>query len=146
MAIVRIDGREMEIDDEIAKSDEKLRAVFTMYHAAYANADIQRKEETGQLIVTVIKRAGPKGVGIMDNVVNALKETPEYLNPALQMRYELEELGSKGEIAVEIRLSMHKKIEEAKMIGEKQLNLISSSVKSLMAASPIPSINVPEGF
>lgn len=55
-------GQRFPIDDAIARSDEMLRQALAIVYPGVANADIRREDKNGELVITIIKQAGRKGV------------------------------------------------------------------------------------
>jgi hypothetical protein len=90
MALIKIsaDGAEFEITDDVARDDRHLSEALAPFYPELANAEINRSEEDGKLIVTVTKRAGTKGAGVSD-VIIALRAAPEEINPALVLQRRL---------------------------------------------------------
>jgi hypothetical protein len=46
---------------DIAASDDLIRKALSPYYPDVANADIRRETKDGASVITVVKRAGPKG-------------------------------------------------------------------------------------
>ena len=65
MATIKLEGQEIQLPDAIAQNDEQLKQALTPFYPEMANADIRREtnSKTGQLTVSLVKRAGPKGAG-----------------------------------------------------------------------------------
>jgi hypothetical protein len=89
MATVKFEGRDIPMDDTIAGSDELLKqALIPHLGPEIANATISReqKEEGQPLVVTLVKRAGPKGafVGFA-----GLLQAPERINPVFGVAWML---------------------------------------------------------
>lgn len=63
MATIKLEGQEIQLPDAIAQNDEQLKLALTPFYPEMANADIRRETnpKTGQLTVSLVKRAGPKG-------------------------------------------------------------------------------------
>lgn len=87
MALVKIEGSELELDDAICKSDKTLKDALSPYYPAVSNADIKREDRGGQTVITVTKRAGSKGSGLT-GVFSSLDAVEEFIHPALRMECE----------------------------------------------------------
>lgn len=61
MIQVAIEGQNFPLPDEIGANDELVRAALAPFVPWIVNAQIQRKEEGGNTVVTVIQRADTKG-------------------------------------------------------------------------------------
>ncbi len=152
------DGMTIEIEDEIARSDDLLKRALSPHYPDLANALISREEKDGVLKVTVSKRAGPKGSFQADGktstnrVVLALEEAPDYLNPALALAWQLRSRKvsgvSTGEdgLTLDEQLALQHQIKEAVREGEEQALQVKKALELLKAAPGMPSYRLPEGF
>lgn len=152
------DGMTIEIDDEIARSDELLKRALAPHYPDLANALITREEKDGLLKVTVSKRAGPKGYdhanekGQANPIISTLEEAPEHLNPALALAWQLTHLNPFGDgengsgLTLEERLALQKVIADATLEGEAEAALLEKAVELLKAVQSIPANQVPKGF
>lgn len=152
------DGITIEIEDEIARSDETLKRALAPHYPDLANALITREEKDGLLKVTVSKRAGPKGYdhesekGQPGLIVAALEEAPQYLNPALALAWQLTQLDPFGDeengtgLSLEERLALQKVISDVTLEGEAEVALIEKTIRLLETAPAIPASQVPKGF
>jgi hypothetical protein len=156
------DGMTINIDDEIARSDELLKRALSPHYPDLANALISRDEKDGLLKVTVSKRAGPKGsypfepgrVDRGNTVVLALEEVPPHLNPALALAWHLYSRSpfaaspgeGEGEQPLEMLLALQEEIEQAISEGESEASEIKRAVELLKIAPSVPSRRIPEGF
>ena len=61
MAKILLDGQAIVIPDEVAQTDDGLIRALTPLYPDVANAEIARKQENGETVITVVKRPGPKG-------------------------------------------------------------------------------------
>jgi len=88
MATVNFEGRAIPMDDSIAGSDELLKqALIPHLGPEIANATISREQKEGQpMVVTLVKRAGPKGAcaGFA-----GLLQAPERINPVFGVAWML---------------------------------------------------------
>src|SRR5450755_1175304 len=85
MATVKFEGREIPMDDAIAGNDELLKqALLPHLGAEIANATISRENKEGQpMIITLVKKAGPKGSEVLDALIRA----PERVNPVFALAW-----------------------------------------------------------
>ncbi len=63
-AIVKIEGQEFPLDVRVAEKDELLKAALSPHYPSIKNAQISRETRAGQMIVSIVKRAEHKGIGI----------------------------------------------------------------------------------
>lgn len=82
--IVMPDGQSFPIEDEIAQSDDLLRAALKVAYPDAANAAFTREGGTDdkELVVKVAKKAGVKGLGVLPALLAAREE----INPAIVMQ------------------------------------------------------------
>ncbi len=152
------DGLTIEIEDEIARSDDLLKRALSPHYPDLANALISREEKDGLLKVTVSRRAGPKGSLQAGDVVNpnpvvlALEEAPDYLNPALALAWQLYFQTSSGNnpdvkgLSLEEQLAFQAVITEAILEGEAEAAEVQKTVDRLKTVPNLPSHRLPEGF
>jgi hypothetical protein len=152
------DGLTIEIEDEIARSDDLLKRALSPHYPDLANALISREEKEGILKVTVSRRAGPKGslqtgkVESPNPVVLALEEAPDYLNPALALAWQLYFQATSGNnpdvkgLPLEEQLALQAVITEAILKGEVEASEVQKTVDRLRTAPNVPSRRLPEGF
>lgn len=88
MATVRFEGRDIPMDDTIAGDDDLLKqALMPHLGPEIANAQVSREQKEGQpMVVTLVKRAGPKGAcaGFA-----GLLQAPERINPVFGVAWML---------------------------------------------------------
>ena len=143
MAKVVIEGQTVELDEDIAKDDESLRAALKVAWPDAANATFTRETRDGNLTVKVIKKAGTKGGGV---VHAALFEAPERINPALVMQRRLAGLDA-GETSSHLQiLALRTEIERAVRDGRAEIEAVSSAKRVLLQAQPEAGNCVPLGF
>jgi hypothetical protein len=61
MAIIKIDGQNIPMEDEVAKDDSRVKMALAQFYPDAANARITRTTENGQMVVSIVKQAGTKG-------------------------------------------------------------------------------------
>lgn len=147
MAIIKIsaDGAEFEITDDAARDDRHLREALAPFYPELMNAEINRLEEDGELIVTVTKRAGTKGAGV-SGVLVALHAAPEEINPALVLRHRLMRLEERGKLDLRKILQLQPQIRRAVEEGTKQIKEQGASLKLLREGKPVAGRSIPPGF
>lgn len=142
MIQVQIDGQDFRLPDEIGAKDELVRAALAPFVPWIVNAQIQRREEGGNTLVTVIKRADTKGsVGA---VVEALIAAPQQMNPAIELWTKLQQevkLDNPGAM-----IEWQPAIAEAIQAGERDIETIHASLLYLAECAPVPASRVPLGF
>lgn len=143
--IVKLEGQDIPLTDEIAATDDRVRAALAPFYPDVANAEIQRKQEGEQTIITIVKRAGPKGAS--GQARSALLAAPRSLNPAVALCLELEKMETEaGEMSAETLLSLRPRIEQALEQSRGQVDDLAAVRKALVAARAVPAPSVPIGF
>lgn len=61
MAIIKIEGQEVEVEAALAQDDKLLKTILQPYYSSVENANITREVKDGRLTVTIVKRAQHKG-------------------------------------------------------------------------------------
>ena len=142
MITIEIDGQNFPLPDEIAAKDELLKAALAPFVPWIANAQIDRKDENGATIVSVIKRADWKGSA--SAVVGALIAAREEMNPAVALWLELQggsDLNDPGVV-----LALEPTIENAIVAGEKDIAAVHQSLARLVECASDASSRIPLGF
>ncbi len=142
MIQVAIDGQNFPLPDEIGAKDELVRAALAPFVPWIVNAQIQRKEEGGNTLVTVIKRADTKGSA--GNVPEALIAAPQQRNPAIELWTKLQQevkLDDPGAM-----IEWQPAIAEAIQAGERDIETIHASLTYLAECAPVPASLVTLGF
>jgi hypothetical protein len=125
MAILKIDGQELELEETIATSDDLLRQGLAPFYPFMQNALIERKtDKDGQLVIEVVKRAGTKG-SIMP--LSVLIESPEEVNEAIALAWILKRQEAAGEIEASDIVQMYGQIEEAITAGREEESLVEAA-------------------
>ncbi len=142
MIQVNIDGQNFPLPDEIGLKDELVRAALAPFVPWIVNAQIQRREEGGNTLVTVIKRADTKGSA--GNVLDALIAVHQQMNPAIELWSELRQevkLDDPGAM-----IEWQPAIAEAIQAGERDIETIHASLVYLVECAPVPASRVSLGF
>ncbi len=134
-------GQTLTLDDQIAQDDTLLRQALALVYPAVANAEIKREHKNGELVVSVIKRAGTKGQPLA-----VLATAPEEANPALLLAWELKALERAGEFDLTVSVAVQNRVQEALSQGEAETKKISRIVQTLTQLKPSPYHQVPVGF
>jgi hypothetical protein len=132
MPTVKIEGTELELPDDICKSDQKLRDALVAFYPGAANSDVKRDKKGDKEVITVTKRAGSKGSSAP--VVEALDAAPEWIHPALVFDV-------KG-----WRKTDAEALERAMLEALESLAEVERVAGLLDSAAPLPAPFVPEGF
>ena len=142
MVTVHMDGQSINLPDAVGAKDELVRAALAPFVPWIANAQIERKEQEGQTVLNIIKRADTKGSGA--DVLAALIAAPEELNPAVALWKRLERaanLDNPGTI-----LEWQPAIADAIQQGEREIELVRSTLVQLAEGSVARTTRVPLGF
>lgn len=134
-------GQSLPIEDRIARDDNLLRQALAIVYPGAANADIKREEKNGELVVSVIKRAGSKG-----HPLAVLKAAPEEVNPALLMAWELKKMERAGEFDLRVSVAVQGQVRKALNEGEIEKARIDKMLRTLKLLKPCPARQVPVGF
>ena len=142
MPTILIDGQSFDLPADIAAKDELLKAALAPFVPWIANAQIDRKEKDGAMVVSVIKRADWKGNG--NTVVDALIASPDGMNPAIalwmQMQGQLDTQDPGTILALEPTINAA--IEE----GDKEIAAVHQALTRLVECAPVPATRIPLGF
>lgn len=134
-------GQSLLIEDRIARDDTLLRQALAIVYPGAANADIKREEKNGELVVTVIKRAGSKG-----NPLAVLMAAPEEVNPALLLAWELKRIERAGEFDLRVSVAVQGRVRKALSEGEIEKAKTDKIIRTLKLLKPRPACQVPTGF
>ena len=61
MAVIKIEGQEVELEATLAQDDKLLKSILQPHYSSIENAAIIREIKDGRLTVTIVKRAQHKG-------------------------------------------------------------------------------------
>jgi hypothetical protein len=151
MIKVILEGQTIQMPDEVAQTDEGLIRALTPLYPDVANAEIARKMEGGETVITVVKRPGPKGMdtnrlpGAQAVVTAALLAASDEPNPAVQLCLELRGLDLATASPEEL-LALRGRIDLATEQGEAAIESVRRTLKALHKAVPVPARHVPVGF
>lgn len=142
MITIQIDGQQFPLPDEIAATDELLKAALAPFVPWIANAQIERKEKDGAMVVNVIKRADWKGNG--SAVVDALIASSHEMNPAVALWMQLQgrtDTQDPGAI-----LALEPTITAAIEEGDREIASVQQALTRLVECAPVSPTRIPLGF
>ncbi len=142
MIQVTIDGQCFPLPEDVGGKDDLLRAALAPFVPWIANARIERKEEAGNTVVSVIKRADTKGSA--SDVLAALVAAPQKLNPAIALWLSLQEEGRLDDPGAMVE--WQPAIAEAIEAGEREIGEVRAAMEYLAECAPIPTSRIPLGF
>ena len=143
MPIIKLEGQEIPIDAALAASDDLIRKALLPFYPEVGNATIGRKEENGDTIITIVKRAGSIGCTPFEQLVKA----PESINPAIALAWRIKRKESKGELkSVKALLKYHAHIDQAIEQGECDAQAVNDSMKRLEQSPAQSSKHLVLGF
>jgi hypothetical protein len=124
---VLIEGQVMTLPPGIEK-DEDIRRALAPYFPEVTTALLTRKEEGETTTITIVKKAGSKGI---DPAV-VLRECAGGKNPAVQLYEDIQALGQDADIVT--LLEFEGRIDRALAEGETQRNAMHTAIGRLSAA------------
>ncbi|MEH2067907.1 MAG: hypothetical protein V7K47_07025 [Nostoc sp.] len=129
MAIIKVDGQDIRIDDAIAQNDQDLKKVIVPFYPQLANAEIKRETTAeGLLIVRMIKQAGFKGNAVFESLKNA----PSQFNPAIDLAWRCKQVFfTNSPVELKDVIDLQPQIESALSCGNKENNEICRSLDFL---------------
>jgi hypothetical protein len=142
MITIEIDGQNFQLPEDIAAKDELLKAALAPFVPWIANAQIERQEKDGTMVVNVVKRADWKGRA--SAVVDALIASPEEMNPAVALWLQIQDQSDLNDPGVV--LALEPTINQAIEHGEKDLAAVHQSVTRLVECAPTSATRIPLGF
>ncbi len=140
MITIQLDGQSFPIPEFIAAKDELLKAALAPFVPWIANAQIDRKEQDGKPVVSVIKRADWKG----NAVVDALIASPDEMNPAVALWMQIQ--GQLDTNAPETILALEPRIASALEIGDQEIAAVRQALTRLVGCTPTSARRIPLGF
>lgn len=134
MVTLKIEQQELELDDAIAANDELLRQGLAPFYPFINNALIERKtDKDGQLVIEVVKRAGTKGA--TSTSLSVLIDTPEAVNPAITLAWQLKQREAIGQIETVNLVQMYEQIDDAISKGREEERLVDAAWSFLSRAA-----------
>ena len=142
MINIQIDGQEFQLPQEIAAKDDLLKAALAPFVPWIANAQIDRKEKEGAMVVSVIKRADWKGYS--SAVVDALITSSDGMNPAVALWMQMQ-----GQLDTQdpgIILALEPTITAAIEEGDREIAAVHQALTRLVECAPVSATRIPLGF
>ncbi len=139
MISITIDGQVFPVPEVVAEKDELLKAALAPFVPWIANAQIERKEQDGQTVVSVVKRADWKG----NAVVDALIVCPNEMNPAVALWMQIQAMDT---TAPETILALEPSIASALEVGDQEITAVHQALAQLVGCTPISAQRIPLGF
>ena len=142
MTTILIDGQSFDLPADISAKDELLKAALAPFVPWIANAQIDRKEKDGAMVVNVIKRADWKGNG--SAVVDALIASSDGMNPAVALWMQMQ-----GQIITQdpgAILALEPTIAAAMEEGDKEIACVHQALTRPVECAPAPATRIPLGF
>lgn len=144
MAKIRFEGQQVDLADDIAQDDSKLRAALVTAWPSISTAEITRTREDGVLVVSCAKKAGAKGGGL--EVARRLEAAPETINPALLLAADLRLREARGTLTPAELVRASGEIGKALAKGNEDLKTVRVVVDRLRELRGQPARQVPAGF
>lgn len=130
-----VEGQEIPLTAEVAATDEIIRNALALYYPEAATTSFKRELLDGVTRISMIKRAGTKGCGVIEQ----LQESESYLNPALAMSWQLKQLERQTSIEIETLIELQPQIDKAiANCSEWELS-VKTSLDRLKTCSASPS-------
>ena len=139
--VITIEGTQFPLPDEIAAQDDLLKAALAPFVPWIVNAQIERKEKDGAMVMNVVKRADWKG---NTAVIDALIASPDEMNPAVALWQQLQQrtdLNDPG-IVLAFEPTIHQAIEQ----GEQDIAAVHQAFARLVECAPAPATRIALGF
>lgn len=141
--IVKIDGKEIPVPEEIGGNDTAVRAALSPFYPGASNADLKRTVNGNTTTIDVLKKAGKLGLLIL----NVLDQAPSYEDPAVKLAIQL---NAELEKITTMSADQMRWYEEGagKAISDSQANhlLIDRAYSRLCASAAEPSRTPVAGF
>jgi hypothetical protein len=149
MAVVKIEGKEITLPDDVVKAGDKaIRAVLAANgFPAVENADIQivGGKQGAPAIVNVSPRSTGKGAPA-DHFLEKLAAAPEYVNPAIALAAAVWQAEAQGDTDFVERATRSGEVERAIEAGSREGREVIRALRDLGHVTPCSSKKVPIGF
>jgi hypothetical protein len=143
-AVIQVEGQTIPVAPAIARDDQKVRDSLVLLFGSGTHLEISRTMVGERLIVSIVKRAGPKGTS--QAVLRALAAAPEEWNPALLLEWELTALDAADRLDIMHLIGMQEHIESAIEQGERWQTQVTAAMRVLGNAHAVPAGVIPAGF
>ena len=124
-------------------SDDDLRKMIAPFWPSAANAEIKRETKDGVLEITLVKRPGTKGSGLLE-VLRA--SDADGVNPAVAMYYRLMNVSGTDQLDLARILPLRGDIQDAITAGQAEAQAVRQALHALQGAAASPHSKVPVGF
>ena len=124
-------------------SDDEVRKMITPFWPSAANAEIKRETKDGVLEITLVKRPGTKGSGLLE-VLRA--SDADGVNPAVAMYYRLMNLSGTDQLELARILPLRGDIQDAITAGQAEAQAVHQALHTLQGAAASSHATVPVGF
>ena len=126
-----------------ALSDDEVRKMITPFWPSAANAEIKRETKDGVIEITLVKRPGTKGSGVLE-VLRA--SDADGVNPAVAMYYRLMNVSGTDQLDLARILPLRDDIQDAITVGQAEAQAVRQALRALQGAAASPHSKVPGGF
>lgn len=140
---VLVEGQTIPVPEEIGSSDETIKRALAPFYPEVANAGLTRSEKDGLITITVVKRAGSKGV--LD-AMHYLHNCEGGCNPVIALHQQLVALDQAGSVNPLDLLALEVQIDGAIAAGQQEGLTVQHALTRLHAARPQAARGVPLGF
>jgi hypothetical protein len=144
--VVKIEGQEITLPEEVAKTDEGVKRALQAYYPGVDNAVITRKTDGERVTIDVVKKAGTKGADAAVDSFLSLADLPESRNPAIALAEELTKLSNAGGLNPVVLALRQQDIDDAIRAGEADGELMNRIEKRLNQSIAQPAPLLPMGF
>jgi hypothetical protein len=124
-------------------SDDDLRKMIAPFWPSAANAEIKRETKDGVLEITLVKRPGTKGSGLLEVLRTS---DADGVNPAVAMYYRLMNAVSTDQLDLARILPLRGDIQAAIAAGQAEAQAVRQALHTLQGAAASPHPKVPVGF
>ena len=124
-------------------SDDEIRKMIAPFWPSAANAEIKREIKDGVLEITLVKRPGTKGSGLLE-VLSA--SDADGVNPAVAMYYRLMNAVSTDQLDLARILPLRGEIQDAITAGQAEAQAVHQALHTLQGAAASSHATVPVGF
>ncbi len=139
---IEIDGQKFPLPEDIAADDTLLKAALGPFVPWMANAQIDRANKDGSMVVSVIKRADWKGNAAA--VLSALIAAPEEKNPAIALWSQLQDTCDLNDPGV--LLALEPAINDSIAAGEKDIEQVREALERLVGCAAASASRIALGF
>jgi hypothetical protein len=143
-AVIQAEGQTIPVQPAVASDDGKVRDALALLFGFGAALEITRKMVGQRLVVSVVKRAGPKGSA--GGVIERLAAADQEWNPALLLEWELTVRDAADRLDVASLLEMQPRIEAAIKEGERWRAQVAAARRFLGHAQAVPASVIASGF